>query len=52
MAAEETTIAVELPYDVQQEDETGYVRAFLAEARVASRIVPGAIVVCGVEWTG
>jgi hypothetical protein len=42
-------VEVDIPCDVQQEDETGHVWAFLDEARDPSRIVEGAIVVSGDE---
>jgi len=40
-------IAVTLPADVNQVDETGYVWAFLSEAAEPSRVRPGAIIVAG-----
>ncbi|MGH8983360.1 MAG: hypothetical protein ACRDY6_05730 [Acidimicrobiia bacterium] len=49
MATDEPTIEVDIPCDVQQQDETGSVWAFLDEARDPSRIVEGAIVVSGDE---
>jgi hypothetical protein len=49
MATDQPTIEVDIPCDVQQIDETGYVWAFLDEARDPSRIVEGAIVVSGDE---
>jgi hypothetical protein len=49
MRSEQAVVAVDIPCDVQQEDETGYVWAFLDEARDPSRIVPEAIVVSGDE---
>lgn len=42
-------VKVDIPCDVQQVDDTGYVWAFLHEARDPSRIVPGAIVVAADE---
>jgi len=39
------TVHVELPCDVLQIDETGYVWTFLDEAADPARILPGAIVV-------
>ncbi len=42
---------IDIPCDVQQEDETGYVWAFVDEARDPSRIVEGAIVVSGTKRT-
>ena len=42
-------IEIDIPCDVQQEDETGYVWVFVDEARDPSRIVEGAIVVSGDE---
>lgn len=47
MAGDERIIEVDIPCDVQQEDETGYVWAFLDEAHDPSRIIEGAIVVSG-----
>ena len=49
MKSDEVAIEVDIPCDVQQEDETGYVWAFLHEARDPSRIAKGAIVVSGDE---
>jgi hypothetical protein len=49
MARNAPTIEVDIPCDVQQVDETGYVWAFLDEARDPSRIVEGAIVVSADE---
>lgn len=40
-------VAVDLPADVQQYDETGYVWALQEEARDRSLVVEGAIVVAG-----
>jgi hypothetical protein len=49
MESDDVTVEVDIPCDVQQEDETGYVWAFLDEARDPSRIAEGAIVVSGDE---
>ena len=49
MEATKQNIQIDIPCDVQQEDESGYVWAFLDEARDASLIVEGAIVVSGDE---
>ncbi len=49
MESDEVTVEVDIPCDVQQEDETGYVWAFLDEARDPLRIAEGAIVVSGDE---
>ncbi|MGH3680651.1 MAG: hypothetical protein ACRDT2_10445 [Natronosporangium sp.] len=38
---------VDIPADLNAEDQTGYVWAFLAEARDPAMIVPGALVVTG-----
>jgi hypothetical protein len=40
-------IAVDIPADLNAEDQTGYVWAFLDEARDPSVVVPGALVVAG-----
>lgn len=40
-------ITVDIPADLNDEDETGFVWTFLDEARDPSLIVPGAIVVTG-----
>lgn len=40
-------IAVDITADLNDEDETGFVWTFLDEARDASIIVPGAIVMAG-----
>ncbi len=40
-------IAVTLPADVQQIDQTGYVWAFLDEAAEPDRVQPGALIVAG-----
>lgn len=42
-------ITVDIPADLNAEDQTGYVWAFLDEARDPSVIVPGALVVTGEE---
>ena len=42
-------IAVDIRADLNAEDQTGYVWAFLDEAREPSVIVPGAVVVAGDE---
>jgi hypothetical protein len=42
-------IAVDIRADLNAEDQTGYVWAFLDEARELSLIVPGALVVAGDE---
>lgn len=42
-------VKVDIPCDVQQVDETGYVWTFLHEARDPDRIVTGAIVVAADE---
>jgi hypothetical protein len=42
-------IAVDIRADLNAEDQTGYVWAFLDEARDASVIVPGALVVASDE---
>jgi hypothetical protein len=42
-------IRIDIPCDVQQIDDSGYVWTFLHEARDPSRIVPGAIVVAADE---
>jgi hypothetical protein len=44
-------IAVDIRADLNAEDQTGYVWAFLDEARDPSVIVPGALVVAGDEDT-
>ena len=49
MKSDKVAVEVDIPCDVQQEDETGYVWAFLDEARDPSRIAEGAIVVSGDE---
>lgn len=40
-------VTVDITADLNDEDETGFVWTFLNEARDASLIVPGAIVVAG-----
>lgn len=40
-------ISVDIPCDLMDEDETGYVWTFLREARDLSLVEPGAIVVAG-----
>jgi hypothetical protein len=47
MATDQPTIEVDIPCDVQQQDETGYVCASLDEARDPSRIVEGVAAVSG-----
>jgi hypothetical protein len=42
-------IALDIRADLNAEDQTGYVWAFLDEAREPSVIVPGALVVAGDE---
>lgn len=42
-------ISVDIRADLNAEDQTGYVWAFLDEAREPSVIVPGALVVAGDE---
>lgn len=42
-------VEIDIPCDVQQVDETGYVWTFLHEARDPRRIIPGAIVVAADE---
>ena len=43
----DSTVAVTLPADVNQIDETGYVWAFLSDADEPGRVSPGSIVVAG-----
>jgi hypothetical protein len=43
----ETMLTVDIPADLHDEDETGYVWTFLDEAREPSLIRPGAIVLAG-----
>ena len=45
--AEGHDVAVTLPADVNQVDETGYVWAFLSDAPEAARVWSGAIIVAG-----
>ena len=47
--ASQTAVQIDIPCDVQQEDETGYVWAFLDEARDPSVITVGAIVIAADE---
>jgi hypothetical protein len=42
-------VKIDIPCDVQQTDDSGYVWTFLHEARDPDRIVPGAIVVAADE---
>ena len=49
MSIVEARVEIDIPCDVQQVDETGYVWTFLHEARDPSRIVRGAIVVAADE---
>ncbi len=44
---EQNSVAVTLPADVNQVDETGYVWAFLSEAAEPNRVRPGALIVAG-----
>lgn len=41
------TVAVTLPADVNQVDETGYVWAFLSDSADPARVSPGSIIVAG-----
>ncbi len=45
--SEANSVAVTLPADVNQIDETGFAWAFLSDAPVPERIVAGAIIVAG-----
>jgi len=45
--SERTNVAVTLPADVNQIDETGYAWAFLGDSGEPARVVPGAIIVAG-----
>lgn len=45
--AETDLVSVDLPADVQQYDETGYIWTLREEARDASLVVEGAILVAG-----
>ena len=49
MESNEVTVEVDIPCDVQQQDETGYEWAFLDEARNPFRIAKEAIAVSGDE---
>lgn len=44
---EHHSVAVTLPADVNQVDETGYVWSFLSEAEEPERVQPGALIVAG-----
>jgi hypothetical protein len=43
----DNTVAVTLPADVNQVDETGYVWAFLSASDEPGRVSPGSIIVAG-----
>ena len=43
----DNSVAVTLPADVNQVDETGYVWAFLSDAADPARVSPGSIIVAG-----
>ena len=43
----DNTVAVTLPADVNQVDETGFVWAFLSDSDEPSRVSPGSIIVAG-----
>lgn len=43
----DNTVAVTLPADVNQVDETGYVWAFLSDSAEPARVSPGSIIVAG-----
>jgi len=45
--SEQTTVAVTLPADVNQVDETGYGWSFLNDSAEPTRVFPGAIIVAG-----
>ena len=45
--SEQTSVAVTLPADVNQIDDTGYVWAFLRDSVEPARVLPGAIIVAG-----
>ncbi len=45
--SELTNVAVTLPADVNQVDETGFVWAFLSDSDEPARVSPGAIIVSG-----
>ena len=47
MPGEVERVEIDIPCDVQQVDETGYVWAFLDEARDPARVTEGAIVISG-----
>ena len=47
--AKQASVLVDIPCDVQQVDETGYVWTFLEEARDPSLITEGAIVIAADE---
>jgi hypothetical protein len=49
MTMSDRRIAIDIPCDVQDEDELGMPYALLSEARDPSRIVPGAIVITADE---
>jgi hypothetical protein len=49
MTMSATKIEIDIPCDVQDEDELGMPYALLSEARDPSRIVPGAIVITADE---
>jgi hypothetical protein len=49
MTMSATRIEIDIPCDVQDEDELGMPYALLSEARDPSRIVPGAIVITADE---
>ncbi len=43
----QSAVAVTLPADVNQVDETGYVWAFLSDSAEPARVSPGSIIVAG-----
>ncbi|MEE9415130.1 MAG: hypothetical protein V3V01_07590 [Acidimicrobiales bacterium] len=45
--SEQANVAVTLPADVNQVDESGYVWAFLGDSDEPARVAPGAIIVAG-----
>ncbi|MCW2761322.1 MAG: hypothetical protein JWR85_1523 [Marmoricola sp.] len=45
--SDEATVIVTLPADVHQIDQTGFVWAFLDEAREPGRVQPGSLIVAG-----
>jgi len=49
MATRQFNVAIDIPCDVQQVDESGLVWTFLDEARDPARIIEDAIVVAGDE---